>query len=209
MFQQFKNIDTAFKHIRIFSIAFLAGTAILGCYLIFRTTTTLQKGQQKVYILVNGKLLDAAAIDRSDSLAVEIRDHVKMFHYYFYSLSPDDKAIKNHLTKALYLADNTAKQEFDDLSEQGYYSNIISGNINQEVADYDSILVNINQSPYYFRYFGKLNIVRPTTISIRSLVTEGYIRNTAITDNNPHGMLIERWKILENQDLSTQIRNFH
>jgi conjugative transposon TraK protein len=137
---------------------------------------------------------------------VEIRDHVKMFHFYFYSLEPDEKVIKTHITKALYLADGTAKAEYDDLNETGYYSGLESGNISQQVEEPDSIQVNIDQLPYYFKYSGKLKIIRATTITTRSLVTEGYIRTTTASDNNPHGLLIENWKILANKDLTIEKR---
>jgi len=206
MFKQFKNIDSAFKHIRLFSLVFLAATVVICIYTIYRTTLTVQKGQQKVYILLNGKLLDAMAVDRSDSIAVELRDHVKMFHYYFYTLQPDEEVNKKHITSALYLADNTARSEYDNLMESGYYMNIVSGNISQQVQDPDSIQVDINQNPYYFRYYGKLRITRATSILNRSLITEGYIRPTAISSHNPHGFLIERWKVLQNQDLSVEKR---
>lgn len=206
MFRQFKNIDTAFQFVRLFAILFLIANVIVCLYNTYRTTSTLQKGEHKIYILYNGKLLDAQAIERSDSLAVEIRDHVKMFHYFFYSLQPDEEVNKRHITAALYLADNSARQEYNNLLENGYYSNIISANVSQEVPDYDSIQVNISQQPYYFRYFGKLKIIRSTSILNRSLITEGYIRITDISDKNPHGFIIERWKILANSDLSIEKR---
>lgn len=201
MFKEFKNIDTAFKHVRLFTIFFLCSTVVLTCYVVYRVTNTLQKGQAKVYVLANGKLMDALGIDRSDALIVELRDHIKMFHYYFFGLEPDDKAIKAHLLKASYLADSTAKREFNNLTENGYYSGIISGNISQQVLDPDSIQVNIDHLPYYFKYYGKLRIVRSTSVVMRSLITEGFLRTTAITDNDPHGFLIEQWRILENKDL--------
>lgn len=208
MFQNLKNIDTAFRFVRVFSLFFLAGTIILGCYLIYRTTTILQHGQEKIYVLVNGKLIDAQAVERKDSLAVEIRDHVKMFHFYFYSLEPDDQINKRHLTAALYLADNSARQTYDNLTETGYYNNFITGNISQQVPDPDSILVNVTRPPYYFRYYGTLRIIRETSILTRSLVTEGTIRLLgAVSDNNPHGLLIENWKVLENKDLHVELRN--
>ena len=206
MFQQFKNIDTAFRFIRLFAIAFLLANVSICIYMVYRTTQALKLGQQKVYVLYNGKLMDAIATERTDSLAVEIRDHVKMFHYYFYSLQPDDEVNKRHLTAALYLADNSAAQAYRDLMEKGYYANIISGNVSQDVLDYDSIQVNINHSPYYFKYFGKLRIIRTTSVLTRSLITEGYIRQTDISDRNPHGFLIENWRVLDNQDLSLEKR---
>ncbi len=151
--------------------------------------------------------MDAVGINRSDSIAVEIRDHAKAFHYHFYDLEPDDAIIKKQITRALYLCDATAKAEYDNLTEKGYYSNLVSANVTQRVEDPDSIYVNINQSPYYFKYFGKLKIIRATSVVTRSLITEGYIRTLSqISDNNPHGFLIERWKVLENNDLNIEKR---
>ncbi|HMI60173.1 MAG TPA: conjugative transposon protein TraK [Puia sp.] len=206
MFQQFKNIDTAFKHIRLFSLAFLLANSVICLYALYKTSQVLKAGQNKIYVITNGKLMDALATDRREKLPVEIRDHVKMFHFYFYSLEPDNAVIKAHTTKALYLADATAKTEYDNLDETGYYSGVQSGNISQQVEEPDSIQVNIDQQPYYFRYYGKLKIIRPTTITTRSLVTEGFIRTTIASDNNPHGFLIERWKILDNHDINLQKR---
>jgi len=206
MFKQFKNIDTAFKHIRLFSLVFLLVNCITCCYTLYISNQDIQASQSRVYVIANGKLLEAIATDRSDKLAVEIRDHVKMFHYYFYSLEPDDAIIKKNITKALYLADRTAKSEYDNLYEKGYYSASISANISQRVDEPDSISVNIAQVPYHFKYYGKLKIIRTTSIATRSIVTEGEIRITQSSDNNSHGFLIEKWNILENKDLSVEKR---
>ena len=128
-----------------------------------------------------------------------------MFHHYFFSLDPDDKVIQSNVTRALYLADGSAKQQYDDLKENNYYTNIISGNISQQI-DVDSIFIDINQYPYYFRCFAQQKITRPTTIVTRSLVTEGFLRNVSRSDNNPHGFLIEKWRTIENRDIKTENR---
>lgn len=105
------------------------------------------------------------------------------------------------MKKALYLADNSAKAQYDNLLEKGYYMQVVSANISQDVTP-DSIAVNTTNYPYYFRYYGKQRIVRSTSIVTRSLITEGYIRDLQErSDNNPHGFLIERWSTLENRDL--------
>ena len=206
MLKQYQNLDSAFRHIRLFSLFFLLASTAVSIYAIYKSDQAQRISHNKVYLIANGKLLSAVATDRADDIPVEIRDHVKMFHFYFFSLEPDDKVIKAHLTRALYLADASAKTEYDDLYETGYYSNLISGNVSQQVEEPDSIQVDMNQVPYYFRYSGKIKIIRATTTTIRALVAEGYIRSTTMSDNNPHGMLIERWKILDNHDLSTQKR---
>lgn len=206
MLTQLKNIDTAFRHIRLFSFLFLLLNAFMCCWISWRASVVEQLAHHQVYIIANGKLLSATGTDRTETISVEIRDHVKTFHQLFFGLEPDDGVIKTRLTKALYLADGSAKTQYDDLSETGYYSNLIAGNVSQQVQEPDSIQVDLNQIPYYFRYSGKLKIIRATTITTRSLIAEGYIRTTAVSDNNPHGFLIERWKILDNHDLSTQKR---
>lgn len=206
MFKKTKNIDTAFRHVRLFSIAFLAGCIIISVMIAYKSYQLATQSQQRIFILANGKALEAYAADRKDNIPVEARDHVKMFHHYFFTMDPDDKVIQSNITKALYLADGSAKQQYDNLKENGYYTNLISGNISQEIQA-DSIMINTENYPFYFRYKGQQKIIRPTTIVTRSLITEGYLRNVSRSDNNPHGFLIERWRTLENKDINIQNRN--
>jgi conjugative transposon TraK protein len=203
MFNQPRQIDKAFQYIRTFSMLFMICCTLICLFGIYFNHKEASKLRNRAFVIANGKLLEAVSVDRNDSLNVEIRDHVKMFHFYFFNLEPDDEFIKNGMTKALYLADRSARRTFNDLTESGYFTNIISGNISQKVLDYDSIQVNMDHEPFRFKYFGKVKIVRSTSIVTRSLITEGFIRQTRISDQNPHGMLIERWAIVENKDLRT------
>ncbi|WP_254921181.1 conjugative transposon protein TraK [Flavobacterium sp. ov086] len=200
-----KNIDTAFRYVRGFTMLVIVGCIIICCYTLYKSFTTVTLMQDKVYILANGKVLEAYSSDRKDNVPVEARDHVKTFHSYFFTLDPDDKVIKANITKALYLADDSAKHIYDDLKENGYYSGIISGNISQTIA-IDSIQIDVNEYPYRFKCFAKQKIIRSTSIVKRSLITEGNLRNVSRSDNNPHGFLIERYKTLENKDLSIDNR---
>jgi len=205
MFQQMKNIDSAFKQIRLFCIVMLTVSGLVCMYTIYKSYQLVGSSQQHIYILANGKALEAFSADRKDNIPVEAKDHVKMFHHYFFSLDPDDKVIKSNITKALYLADGSAKIQYDNLKENGYYSNIISGNVSQDV-DVDSIVINLNSYPYYFKCYAQERIIRPTSIVTRDLITEGNLRNVTRSDNNPHGFLIEKWAILENKDIKVEQR---
>lgn len=205
MFQQMKNIDSAFKQIRLFCIIMLTVSGLVCMYTIYKSYQLVGSSQQHIYILANGKALEAFSADRKDNIPVEAKDHVKMFHHYFFSLDPDDKVIKSNITKALYLADGSAKIQYDNLKENGYYSNIISGNVSQDV-DVDSIVINLNSYPYYFKCYAQERIIRPTSIVTRDLTTEGNLRNVTRSDNNPHGFLIEKWAILENKDIKVEQR---
>jgi conjugative transposon TraK protein len=205
MFQQFKNIDSAFKHIRWFSIALVFGCTALCCYTIFKCFNIVQQSQARIYILANGKALEAFSAERKDNISVEARDHVRMFHHYFFTLHPDDKVIQGNIQKALYLADASAKKQYDNLRENSYYANIISGNVSQEIK-IDSIRIDTNEYPFYFRCSSVQKIIRATSIVTRNLITEGYLRNVQRSDNNPHGFLIERWNTLENRDIKSENR---
>lgn len=200
-----KNIDSAFRYIRGFTMLVIVGCVLICCFALYKSYSLVSQMQSRIYILANGKALEAYASDRKDNIAVEARDHVKSFHQYFFTLDPDDKVIKENVTKALYLSDDSVKRIYDDLKENGYYSGIISGNISQTIA-VDSISIDINSYPYHFRCYAVQNIVRATSIVHRSLITEGMLRNVSRSDNNPHGFLIERWNTIENKDLSTENR---
>ncbi len=205
MFRKAKNIDTAFKQVRLFSLAFISLCFLLTVFIAYQSFEQSSSAQQRIYILANGKALEAYAADRKDNVPVEARDHVKMFHHYFFTLDPDDKVVQSNITKALYLADATAKQQYDNLKENGFYTNLISGNISQEIHS-DTITISVENYPYHFVYKGQQKIIRPTTIVTRSLITEGYLRNVSRSDNNSHGFLIERWKTIENNDIRIEQR---
>lgn len=205
MFTQLKNIDAAFKHIRVFSIAVVTGCFGLCGYVLCKSYALCSGAQDRIYILAGDKALEAYAAGRKDNIPVEARDHVRMFHQYFFSLDPDEKVIDDNLSKALYLADGSAKKQYDNLKETGYYAGIIAGNISQEFS-MDSVLINTRTYPYPFKAFGSLRIIRPGSIVTRSLITQGFLRNVSRSDHNPHGFLIERWETVENKDLKIENR---
>jgi conjugative transposon TraK protein len=205
MFQQLKNIDSSFKHIKLFSLMLILACVAVCGYTLYKSFQMVTHVQERIYILANGKALEAWSAERKDNIPVEARDHVKMFHHYFFSLDPDNKVIDANIMKALYLADASAKRQYDNLKENRYYSNIISGNISQEFAT-DSIKIDVSTYPFYFKCYAKQKLVRTTSIVTRSLITEGFLRSVSRSDNNPHGFLIEKWNTLENKDLKTENR---
>lgn len=186
----------------MFSLVLIVASIGLCCFAIHKSYQIVNQAHDRIYILANGKALEAFSAERKDNIPVEARDHVKMFHHFFFTLDPDDKVIQANLAKALYLADASAQRQYDNLKENSYYANIISGNISQEI-EIRKIEVSIEQYPYYFKCTANQIIVRATSIVTRSLITEGYLRHVSRSDNNPHGFLIEKWNTLENKDIKT------
>jgi len=205
MFRQFQNIDTAFRYVKNFCLLIVIASFSLSCYAIYKVYQITETSKEKLYILANGKILEAVAGERKDNIPVEARDHIKTFHQYFFTLDPDDKVIQTNITKALYLADGSAKRMYDNFKEGGYYANVISGNISQNI-EVDSVQVNTHEYPFYWRCYATEKIIRATSIVTRDLITEGYLRSVSRSDNNPHGFLIERWNTIENKDIKVETR---
>lgn len=205
MFDKTSNIERAFRHIRLFCIVLVAGCLTVTAVVVIRSLQSAERARDKIYVLAAGKALEAFAGNREDNIPVEARDHIRSFHEWFFSLSPDERDIKAHITRALYLADESAKKLYDNLKENGYYAGVIAGNVRQSIV-VDSIQLDMRSSPFYFRCRATQTIVRPTSEVTRELITEGYLRRADRTDNDPHGFLIERWNILENKDLKVENR---
>ncbi|GAB3366160.1 conjugative transposon protein TraK [Arachidicoccus ginsenosidivorans] len=205
MLKQLRNIETSFRHVWLFTLVIICVSVAFCCFTEYNAFKKVSEIQNKIWILYNGKLVEAMAANREDNLPVELRDHINMFHYWFFTLDPDEKDNVKHITKALYLADGSAQSVYSNLRESGFFSNVVSANISERIQT-DSISLDLNRDPLYFRYYGKLTITRPTSIVTRNLVTEGLLRRFKQSDNNTHGFLIERWQIIDNHDLNIQKR---
>lgn len=201
MFTQLKNIDTAFQHIKRFSLFLVVACVLISGFAIYTSFDMVKTAQGKIYILASGKALEAFSAQRKDNVPVEARDHIGMFHHWFFTLDPDEKVIQANMGKALNLADESARRNYENLKEQGYYNNLISANISQEIV-IDSVQLDISAYPYHFRCYATQQLIRSSSTVSRKLVTQGYLRNVSRSDNNPHGFLIQGWETLLNEDVN-------
>jgi len=205
MFPKTRELETAFQHVRLFTIVVIAGSLLLCGFVIWQALRAVDRNQDRIYILESGKALEAMAGSRQENIPVEARDHIRAFHETFFTLDPDEKVITTHLSKALYLADGSARRVYQGLKESGYYNGLIAGNISQTIS-IDSVVLDMHAYPIPFRCYATERIIRPTSVVVRNLLTEGQLRNVGRSDNNPHGFLIERWAILDNHDLKIESR---
>lgn len=205
MFPKTRTLETAFQQVRIFTLVVIAGCLLLCGFVIWQALRAVDRNQERIYILESGKALEAMAGSRQENIPVEARDQIRTFHADFFTLDPDEKVIADHLSKALYLADASARRVYQGLKEGGYYNGLIAGNISQEI-NIDSVVLDMHAYPIPFRCYATERIIRPTSVVVRNLVTEGQLRNVGRSDHNPHGFLIERWAILDNHDLKIESR---
>ncbi|SFO39521.1 Bacteroides conjugative transposon TraK protein [Paenimyroides ummariense] len=200
-FKTLRNIENSFQQIRLYAVVFaILCIAVVG-YAVWQSYRFAEDQRQKIYVLDNGKsLMLALSQDASINRPVEAREHVRRFHELFFTLAPDKHAIESNMKRAFNLADKSAFDYYKDLAEKGYYSRIISGNVQQR-TEVDSVVCNFDRYPYEVKAYSKQFIIRSSNVTKRSLVTSCYLVNSVRSDNNPQGFNIEKFTILENRDL--------
>lgn len=186
-------------------VLLIVSLTIIGIsgYVFTLSVQLVERSKQKIYVLDNGKsLLVALREDISENRDAEARDHVKRFHELFFTLEPDKEYIEKNIREALYLSDRSAMEQYQSYKENNVYNQVIASDISMTLQT-DSIRMDFSSYPYRFSFYGKQKIVRTSNITIRKLETSGFLRNISRTDNNPHGFLMENWRIDENNDLET------
>lgn len=205
-FKSLRNIETSFKQMRMFAILFFALCLVTVIASLVLAYSFAEKQREKIYVLDEGKsLILALSQDTKANRPVEAREHIRRFHELFFTLAPESKAIEDNINRALALADETAYRYYTDLSEQRYYTRLISTNTNQ-LLEIDSIVCNFDYYPYEVTTYAREKILRKSNTTLRSLVTQCRLINTVRSDNNPQGFQIQDFRILQNQDIKSDDR---
>lgn len=205
-FQSLKNIETAFRQIRLYILLFALLCAGVCGYALYNSYRFAERQREKIYVLDQGKsLMLALSQDASRNRPVEAREHVRRFHELFFSIAPDKDAIEENMSRAFALCDKSAFDYYKDLAEQGYYNRAISGNVNQRIV-IDSIHCNFESYPYEVTTYARQFILRQSNVTERSLVTSCTLQNSVRSDDNPQGFLMEHFLVRENQDLRSYKR---
>jgi conjugative transposon TraK protein len=207
MFKSLKNIETAFQLTRLLAIITIVVCAVVIIYVKYSSDKMIAREREKIYVLDKGKsLMLALSQDMSQNRPAEAHNHVRMFHELFFTLSPDNAALNHNIERALYLADRSAYDYFNDLKEADYYRRLISSNILQRVQ-VDSVKFNFDNYPYGVNTYAQQFITRGSNVTTRNLITTCFLENTIRSENNPHGFLIIQFKVVENKELSREKRN--
>ena len=193
-----KNLENKIKLVGIICTVFLIGCIIISISSILTARTMVSDAQKKVYVLDGNVPILVNRTTMEETLDVEAKSHVEMFHHYFFTLAPDDKYIKYTMEKAMYLVDETGLAQYNTLKEKGFYSNIMGTSAVFSIYC-DSIKVDMQNMD--FTYYGRQRIERRSSILMRELVTAGKLKRVPRTDNNPHGLLIVNWRTLLNKDI--------
>ena len=117
-FNSLQNIQKAFALTRIYLILITIVLLALGGYAIYSSYQFAEAQRSKIYVLENGQpLLLALSHNVEENRVAEAKSHVRRFHEYFFTISPEKTAIEYNINKALFLSDNVAADYYIKLKE--------------------------------------------------------------------------------------------
>lgn len=199
-----KNIEQRIKINKIVSLASILFAVIIVIAGFVMAYKMVADSRKSLYVIDNGVPILVKQTDELLNRPVEYRSQIELFHRLFFTLAPDDKYIKENVEKSLYLIDDSGKKEYANLREKGFYNQIISGNALVTIRN-DSTKLDLPN--YKFIYYGTQMINRKTTLIVRKLITEGDFQDIIRSPNNPHGVIIKNWRILDNTEISNKTKS--
>lgn len=199
-----KNLENKIKLVTILCCCFLLGCILICIASIWTARGMVADAHKKVYVLDGNVPVLVRQTDMEETLDVEAKSHVEMFHHLFFTLAPDDKYIRYTIEKAMYLVDETGLAQYNTLKEKGFYSNIMG---TSAVFSIFCDSIKFDREKMEFTYYGRQRIERRSSILMRELVTAGRLKRVPRTENNPHGLLIVNWRTLLNRDIEQKTKN--
>ena len=85
-----KHLENKIRLVGIICTAFLVGCVIISVSSIWTARTMVSDAQKKVYVLDGNVPILVNRTTMDETLDVEAKSHVEMFHHYFFTLPPDD-----------------------------------------------------------------------------------------------------------------------
>ncbi|MES2062514.1 MAG: conjugative transposon protein TraK [Bacteroidota bacterium] len=189
-----QKMKLAFSVVLITCIACI----IMVCVVCVFAFKSVESSRQSIYVLDHDVPILAKQTNMLDNRPAEYKADVELFHSIFFSLTPDNAYIQSQMKKAMFLVDESGVAQYNNLKEAGFFNSILSSSAVITLTT-DSIQLDVANK--HFMYYGKQRIERASDILTRSLITEGYLRDIPRSDNNPHGVLITKWKTIENKNL--------
>ena len=201
-----RNLENKIKLVLIISSVFMVCCVVVSLGAIFASMKMVNDAHQKVYVLDGNVPILVQRTAMSETLEIEAKSHVELFHHLFFTLAPDDKYINYTLEKAMYLVDESGLAQLNTLKEKSFYNNIVG---TSSVFSIFCDSINFDKEKMTFTYYGRQRIERKSSIMYRKLVTAGSLLRVPRTENNPHGLMITNWRTLLNEDLEVRKRNIY
>lgn len=204
--EKLRYIDKIAKQLRLTALVIVVLAIGFAVYKEFSSNQLVRESANRIYVLDNGNSLELALSQDADvNQSAEVKNHLRMFHNFFFNLDPDPEDIEKSIKKALYLGDNSVRQIYFNRKENLFYDKLVDGATSTRV-EIDSIQLDLSSEPYRAMIHAKQELIRPFAVVEKNLISTCNIRKVKRTDNNPHGLFIERYQILNTETLNQYSR---
>lgn len=187
------DIQSGVRRNTAVTVVALVAALLISCFAVFYAFDYVKKDKDSIYILDQGAVLSAFRSEDMAQRDQEIVDHMKDFHMLFFRISPDADRLQQGISDALELADESAYAFYNDLLEKQYYDKLLSINAVQDIR-VDSVRFDLGQYPYPVRTYCSLFIYRESNVSTYDYQTTCELVNVPRSMNNPHGLLIQKFR---------------
>ena len=182
----------------------LVEKAVSPSGIIHAARTMVDDAQKKIYVL-DGNVPILVIWSQCEEIMVEHLHVAFGFHIQgLFHCAAVYKYIKYTMEKAMYLIDESGLAQYNALKEKGFYGNIMG---TSAVFSIFCDSIKFNKENMSFIYYGRQRIERRTSVLMRELVTEGFVKRVPRTENNPHGLLIVNWRTILNKDIDQKTKS--
>jgi hypothetical protein len=123
------------------------------------------------------------------------------------NMSPDKGSIEQGLAAAKVLGDNTVAKFIRDQQERKYYDQLIASAVSSKhLKENTELVIDYSVYPYKVTATVYQQLVRTSNVKVQALIFVCTLRNTARSDQNPHGLLVENLMLKDIQNISDDNR---
>lgn len=199
------NIKMSFNKMKTVTVAAVVACVVISLGSVAFAYRFATGQREQIYVLDDGSVLQAMRSNNMAQRDEECKEHVTRFHELFFNVSPNTETVNKNAAAALALADKSAYNYFNDLKEKQFYMRLIQNNATQQVI-VDSINVNIGVKPYKAVTYLTRYYNRPSGITKYRMVTTCDLAESQRGPTNPHGLIIQRFTVVEDTELETRVR---
>lgn len=193
------NYKTAYSLVSIIAVTIIVSAFGSGAFIYYINAKMLQENKSVIYILdEKGNALIANKSQQSlETRVFEYEDHVKDFYQLWYAY--DQFSYKRNIETALNLIGEGGKELYNLDLEQDIFGMLREKNLTLTVSVTD---VQINDTrPVTGKITGTQTIRRLKGKLTRNLIATFTLKDVDRSRNNPHGVIIENWKIIDNTQI--------
>lgn len=202
----FGTIEQSFRKLRFFTIATYALAAVIAIGSLVYASLYVASHNDNIYVVDNSSGVALAASKGSEiDRYHEIELHLKEFHRLMFNLPPSRAAIDAQMEAAYSLCDRSAFEYYNNQDEVGFYQKLEEANAVQWLV-MDSLTVDMGSYPYREAYYGKIYIQRQSRITKFDFISTGQVVDVGRSSVNPHGLLIEKFRVVRNQSIESKSR---